>query len=360
MQRLLLGVISLTIGVLWQGNPVLSQTNPSINDPFPPPPESLDSTQRCTTQHILNCWREVELTHTLQGHNTAVSALTFTPESDILISGGSFNDGHLRFWDTQSGGLRGERRSQQSRVASVAISPDGQLLASGGGDAKISLWQWQDRDQERLFIDHSNNILDLTITPNSTVLISGGFDGIFVWDLRTLRPLYTLARFDPTYSLAIHPNGYILASGEQEGTIKLWNLRTGQLVAAFPGHQGKVRSLAFTPDGEYLLSGGEDRILKIWDPETQQRLTLLRGHTGRIMDISPHPSGQFFASSSRDGVRLWSLETGELLNYFEAHDDWVQTLTFSPDGNHLATGSFDTQIKLWQGLTPEDAIEETQ
>ncbi|NEO25726.1 MAG: WD40 repeat domain-containing protein [Kamptonema sp. SIO4C4] len=351
MQRLFLGFLSFIIILIGQGEGGIAQDFI--------PSDSLPTHQRCTTQLLLNCWREVELTQTLAGHRTAVSALVFNPESDILISGGSFNDGRLRFWDAYSGRLWAERRSQRSRVASLAMSPDGQILASGGDDANISLWKWQDQDNERTFIDHSNNVLALTITPNSSVLISGGFDGIFVWDLRTLRPLYTLARFDPTYSLAIHPNGYILASGEEGGSIKLWNLRTGQLLAAFPGHDGKVRSLAFTPAGDSLISGGEDRTVKIWNTENQQLVHRLRGHTGKIMAIAPHPSGQFFASSSRDGVRLWSIATGELINYFEAHDDWVQAIAFSPDGQQLATGSFNTQIKLWQGLDPEDATEET-
>ncbi|NEP62182.1 MAG: WD40 repeat domain-containing protein, partial [Symploca sp. SIO2G7] len=270
-------------------------------------------------------WRNPQLLRTIDAHSGPVDVLTFTADSQFLISGGSHNDAHLKVWWLDSGKEIDSIRAHQTSVTAIALSPDEEILASVGNDTGVNLWDWKQGKYTRTFLDHSSNILSLAITPDSNTLVTGALDGIRLWDLKKQRPLYILNRFDhQTYALAIHPGGSILASGHKFGTIKLWNLKTGTLLGAIPAHTGaanqapgrstrSVSVLAYTPDGSILVSGSYDRTIKVWNQITG-RLAYppLRGHTGRVEAIAINPNGEILASASRDGVRLWNLQTGEL------------------------------------------------
>jgi len=311
-------------------------------------------------------WRNPQLVRTIDAHSGPVDVLTFTADSQFLISGGSRNDAHLKVWWLDTGRQVDSIRAHRTSITALALSPDGKMLASVGDDAGVNLWEWEQGNYTRTFLDHSSNILSLAITPDSKTLITGALDGIRLWDLTKQRPLYTLNRFDhQTYALAIHPEGSILASGHKFGTVKLWNLKTGRLLETIPAHtralnpvSGRsnlsVSVLAYSPDGNTLVSGSYDRTIKVWDLQITGQLAYppLRGHTGRIEAITINPNGEILASASRDGVRLWNLQTGELLAVLGGHGDWVKSLAFSNDGRFLATGGFDRIIKIWQVAPP--------
>ncbi|NET62232.1 MAG: WD40 repeat domain-containing protein [Symploca sp. SIO2E6] len=313
----------------------------------------------------LDAWRNPQLLRTIDAHSGPVDVLTFTADNQFLISGGSRNDAHLKVWWLETGREVDSIRAHRTSITALALTPDGEILASVGDDAGVNLWEWQQGNYTRTFLDHSSNILSLAITPDSKTLVTGALDGIRLWDLQKQRPLYILNRFDhQTYALAINPEGSILASGHKFGTIKLWNLKTGTLLGTIPAHTGasnqapgrsnrSVSVLAYTPDGNILVSGSYDRTIKVWNQQTTGQLAYppLRGHTGPIEAIAIHPNGEIIASASRDGVRLWNLQTGELLALLRGHGDWVKSLAFSHDGRLLATGGFDQSIRIWQVMS---------
>jgi len=302
-------------------------------------------------------WANPQLIRTLEGHLGRIDSLIFSPDGEILISGGSTNDAQIKFWRLKTGKAFDSIRAQRSSVVALALSPDGETLVSSGIDSGVNLWNWKTGNYDRIFLEHSSNVLSLAITPDSQTLVTGALDGIRVWDLKRERPIYTLARFDNlTYALAISPNGDTLASGHKFGTIKLWNLKTGRLVGKLSGHAGPVSSLAFTPDGQTLVSGSYDRTIKVWNLRSGKPGYTLSGHTGRVQEIAINPDGETLASTSRDGVRLWNLKTRALLTLLTAHRNWVQSVAFSRDGRLLATGGFDQTIKIWQGTSlPEQS-----
>lgn len=304
---------------------------------------------------IIKQWRNISLFNTLAGHQAAIMSLAFSPDGQVLASGGSETDGSIYVWNTNTGRRIRRNRIQNGRVTSIAIVSKGNLIASSSDVAGVSLWEWQNRrrrENERWVTGHQHNILSLLVTPDDRVLVTGGLDGIRLWNIQAMKPIYTLVRFDVVTALAIHPNGYILASASQDGTLKLWNLRTSKLLEEIEGHQEAINTLTFTPDGEILISGSRDRSIKLWRSGTGELLKTLE-NTGNINAIAVHPSGVLFASGSREGIRLWDIETGEIINTFAGHSDWVEALAFSPDGSMLASGGFDNQVKLWRPISPE-------
>jgi COMPASS component SWD3 len=300
---------------------------------------------------ISEVWKNVQLVRTLKGHDGAVESLVFSPDSKMLISGGSNNDGKIKLWWVRTGTEIDSLRAHRTAVNALVLSPDGETLVSGSDDSGINLWNWKTGSYTRTLLEHSSNVLALAVSSDNQTLISGGLDGMRVWDLRSQRPRYTLARFDAqTYALAA--SGEILASGGKSGLIKLWNLNTGTEINSWLGHSHSISALVFVPDGQTLVSGSSDRTVKVWDRPSGKLLYHLLGHTDKIQAIAIHPSGQILASASRDGIRLWNLPAGELIRFLAAadggHQDWVRSLAFSPDGLTLASGGFDKKIILWQ------------
>lgn len=305
-----------------------------------------------------NAWSHVRLIRVLEGHLTTVNSLVFSADGNILISGGSNNDPTLRFWSLKSGEKLDQIRAQRTAVLTLAMSPNGSTLVSSGGDAGINIWDWNTGEYQATFLEHQGKVLALAITPDSQLLVSGALDGIRVWTLNPRRPLYRLVGFgNPTYALAINPNGNIVATGDGEGRVRFWSLREAKLVSEFLPHQEQITGIAFTPDGKTLITSSNDRTIKVWDLGTGGLLHTLIGHTGAVRSISLNPNGTTLASASNDGISLWNIATGEFLSQISREDDWVNSLAFSPDGRLLASGGFDFVIRVWT-TAPKPVLQE--
>ncbi|MEC4816154.1 MAG: WD40 repeat domain-containing protein [Scytonema sp. PMC 1069.18] len=292
------------------------------------------------------------LVYSFLDHSGTVKSLAFSPDSRVLFSGGAENDGVIRLWDTLTGKRFAViRKAHKTAVESMLISPDGQTLASCSTDNTINLWNLPTYRFTRSFVGHTSNVLSLALSPNGKVLASGGLDGIRLWDFLQQRPLGTLTRFDNNiYTLAISPDGQTLASGDNKGVIKLWDLNSGTFIRSIPkAHSDAITKLAFTTDGTALASSSRDYTIKLWNPNTTDLIRTLRGHNNWVNAIAINPNGQTLASAGRDGIKIWNLNTGELLNTVYGHTDWVSSITFSPDGTKLATGGFDRRVNVWLG-----------
>ncbi len=290
------------------------------------------------------------LIHTLRGHTSTLKCLNFSPNSKFLVSGGSENEGMIRFWNPQTGKKLGTiNRAHQGSVDSILISPDGKTLTSCGSDYKINLWNLKTLEFSRFFVGHNSSVLSLAVSSDSKVLISGALDGIRLSDLKQQRPLATLVRFDHLiYTLAMSPDGQTLASSDNKGVVKLWNLQTGKLIRQLNAHYQVVTGLAFTPDGVTLVSSSRDKTIKIWNVSNGQAVKTLTGHQDWVNAIAINLHDKTLASAGKDGIKLWDLTTEKLKNTLSAHKDWVSAIAFSPDGKILASGGFNQKINIWQ------------
>lgn len=154
--------------------------------------------------------------------------------------------------------------------------------------------------------------------------------------------------FKNIFSLALSPDGKLLATGDIDGQIHLWQMADGKNLLTFKGHEGVVWTVAFSPDGQTLASGGHDGLIKLWDTQTGDCLKTLDKHTGIVWSVSFSPDGQTLASGSQDTlICLWDVCLGTCLKVLHGHNSWVCSVRFNPDGSILASGSNDCDICLW-------------
>lgn len=264
---------------------------------------------------------------------------------------------------------------------SVAISPDGQLLVSGGSDRIITVRSLRTGRVLRTLSGHSGSVFTVAISPDGEVgtpspplLVSGGGDNtIKVWNLNTggnnggIVPQSSILSDGLLYSLTGHSNsvncvaissdGQLLVSGSEDSTINLWNFTTEEQVSPSPritltGHSQGVKSIAISWDGQTLVSGSADKTIKVWDLGTGELKLTLEGHANWVRSVAISPDGQILASGGQEKIiYLWHLRSGELLRTLEWHWDEVNSLAFSMDGHTLVSGSRDKTVSLWHVST---------
>jgi len=197
---------------------------------------------------------------------------------------------------------------------------------------------------------HKGRVYSLAFEPAGRLLASGSDDGtVKLWDLHTGELLRTLSpRAKGVFSVAFDTAGRTLAGGAQNGEVKLWEPHSGKLLRTLRGHKDFVRIVTFAPTGDTLATGGDDNRVKLWEPQSGKLLRTLGAHKGFVIGLAFDPTGRTLASGSMDkAIKLWDPGSGKLLRTFKEHKDAVYSVAFDPAGGTLASGSPDNTIKLW-------------
>jgi WD40 repeat protein len=214
--------------------------------------------------------RETRRPLELRSDETASSAVAFSPAQDIMATAHSMS-GTIWLWDAATRErLRPLKNSPRHGIHSLAFSPDGRILASGGNELKVKLWQVDTgRELANNLVGHWANIGSLAFSPAGWVLASASEDGtVIVWDVADPARPRVRYKLDggagPVWAVAYSPDGTTIASGNDDGTIKLWDPTTGRERCTLVGHTGKVGTLAFSPDGSVLATGDAEGTIRLW------------------------------------------------------------------------------------------------
>jgi WD40 repeat protein len=273
------------------------------------------------------------------GHTGPVFCVCFSLDGRHIASGSGGRDakgnplrGEVKVWDARTGQEVLPFKGHARIVTGVAFSPDSTRLASAGGGydprakedfGEIKVWEARTGGELLAFKGHTTHVSSLAFSPDGSRLASGGFaNGGFdengevkegelkVWDAQTGQQLLTLeGHTGPVWSMAFSPEGTRIASGAgnrftpgKPGGVKVWDARTGKKLLDLKGHTGNVDSLAFSPDGKRLVSGYWDGTVKVWDLDTGQEALSIKADSFGVKSVCFSPDGKRLSSASFNGV----------------------------------------------------------
>ncbi|WP_019500703.1 NB-ARC domain-containing protein [Pseudanabaena sp. PCC 6802] len=233
-------------------------------------------------------------------------------------------------------------------IYTVALSSDGNFLATGDTHPEVRLWQMPTGRHLLTLVGHKGSIWSLTFSPDGKTLASSSFDEtIKLWDPHTGECLRTF-RHSEVGGIRFSPCGQIVVVSGHDSKIQLWNVNTGECFRTLHGHTGGIANATYSPNGQILASCSSDATICLWDVKTGECLKTLHGHSSWIWTVEFTPDGRTLASGSKDStIRLWDIAKGECFKILEGHGSWVRSLVISSDGKTLISASEDRTIRLW-------------
>lgn len=286
-----------------------------------------------------------------------VWSLAISPDGELIATGNKTSNqtdnqtGTIQFYNRQTEETTEKFGEQENVIRALVFRPQSNQLISGDGDGKIKVWNRQNGSLEQQLQGHSASIWSLAISPDGRRLVSCSQDEtVRVWDLTTdKRNRIIFSHNDVVYALAFSPYGKVFASGGKDKIIKIWDVKKGSRLKSLQGHQGDIRAIAISPDNRYLVSGSGDNTVKVWELESGKLITTFAGHTNRVVTVAiSKDSETVFSGSTDKTIKVWSIKNKRLITTLSQHRDWVLALATIQQENLLVSGARDGNIKLWE------------
>ena len=259
-----------------------------------------------------------------------------TQQRAILISG-------LLISQSQRLGHANPALSRLLSVAAWRINPS--------SAARYAMLAAAARPGIAVLTSHSGAVDSVTFSPDGTTLATGNADGtVRLWDIASHRQITALTGpAGPVTSVALSPDGTTVATGNADGTVRVWDVATHRQITALTR---PVTSVALSPDGKTLATGDADGTVRLWDIATHRQITALTRSHSPVTSVAFSPGGTILATGNADGtVREWDVAGHSHITSLTGPTGPVGSVAFSPDGANLASGSADG-IWLWARVNP--------
>jgi WD40 repeat protein len=261
------------------------------------------------------------------------NAILYLPDGNSLVVAGGRpgQEGDVRIYNLQA----------------PSSKKDGDVVLLDGVDPKAGCLV-------RELAQADDEILCLALSKDGKKLAAGGSQDrtLRVWDVAADFKLeQTIENHaDWIFGVAFSPDGKHLLTCSRDKTAKVWDLTAKESVLTFPDHQNGVYSVAVKPDGKIGISCGEDNQLRFWNAGGEgKQVRAVPGHGKAVLRVVFHPTKALVATCSADGtVKLWNPDNYQNVRTLSGHTDWVYALAISPDGNHLAAGAWNGEVRVWK------------
>lgn len=261
-------------------------------------------------------------------------------------------DKTVKLWDMEGRELT-TFAAHEDGINTMAISPNGKLLATGGLDNKVKIWELLGGKILWTLEKHTYHIWEVSFSPDGKRLATGSGSSesiVIIWDVATGKDIMTLNESNKgVWGMSFSPDGRYLATGSPQ-VVRIWDLASGAIAKSFDVGSANIWHVAFSPDGQLLAAVGSSGAIKIWDLRSDQVIEDFGkdATTGIIWSVAFSPDGQFLVTGKNDGVAtIWDIKKGQrLANTINTGSD-IQSVAFSPDGKYILTSGENSMAQLW-------------
>jgi WD40 repeat protein len=283
--------------------------------------------------------------------------VAFDPTGTLVASGGW--DYAVTIWDVRSGDQLQKLRGHQDRIYEVAFTPDGQRIASGSKDSTTRFWSLTDGKQLAVLRGHSDRVMALAISSDGRALVTGSRDSsLKLWDTAGYTEVkHIQPRSGFVAAVAFDPRGNAVLFGDWTGHVRFWRTDVDEIETLDAADQ-RIRAVAFSSEGSLMASasrapgdswGRKPGTILVFDAVTRQKRATLRAHSGGAYAVAFSPDARTLATGGADGtIVIWDTATFLDRQRLLGHAGEVFSLAFSPDGHLLASASGDGCVRLWR------------
>lgn len=285
-----------------------------------------------------------------QRHESDVFAVAFSPNGKLVAS--SSDDRMVRVWDVETGEQNAQYELDNDAGVSLAFSPDGKYLALGtqaGASMALSLGT---KDLPLVWEGTSSDgtILSVAYSPDGTRIITGGYNvPVTIWNSADGKVVRHLERpREDVLSVAFSPDGNRIIAGGEDGTIRIWDSGSGVLTSRIEVNKS-ISALAFSPDSLRACVGTRDGKLHEWDLLSENKRRTWNTGSSRIVAVVYSTDGSKLVSSGGpdEGAVVWDVDSGELLQELQGDSTALYSIAFSPDNTGLAIGAVSGIVTVW-------------
>lgn len=328
---------------------------------YSPDSKTIATTSRGGTVRLWDA-RTGKLQKTLTGHKSWVLSVAYSPDGNTLATGGV--DDTIRLWNAHTGENIKTLKGHTDNVSSVKYSPNGDTIISVSGNGTVRFW---DANKGQLIntiagyhtpIAYSPDGRTLLVTSNPNnnehLVVKDTIHAVHMLNLITGEPVKRISSLYNINCVAYSPDGKTIAISEGE-RFGLWNATTGKHLKTFIENTHEVKSIAYSPDGKTIATASWDGTIRWWNVQTGENIKTSTGYiyinVGQTIKYSPN--GKTIAIAEGREISLWNATTGKHQTTLEGHESSTIGFTFSPDGHTIATGSADGTARLWDAHTGE-------
>jgi WD40 repeat protein len=283
-----------------------------------------------------------------------------TGKHEIQNGGEMTRRGEVRLWSVPDGMPSSFTLAHKAEVLSLALSPDGRTILTGGSDSTARLWDAATGRPLSPPLEHERVVRTVVFSPDGRVALTADQDEIRRWDVATGKRLDPPLRYEgngPSMDLAFRHDAQAVLVGFDDHTARVYGTTSGKLLCPPLRHQGMVTAVAFSPDGKLALTGSQDATARIWDVATGRPVGEPLRHQGQVLAVAFSPDGKTVLTASYDDVvQLWDVATGRPIGPPWMHPIFGRFVTFSPDGKYALTltgGDEGRNIaRIWKIPTP--------
>lgn len=294
----------------------------------------------------------------LKEPNYRIGDISYSPDGKYLVAANREEPFDLSIWDIEKEKIVQKLSGHSDRIFSVEYSRDGTYIVSSSYDSTIRIWDTKTGSCFKTFdacsIDKDylhTPVGAVALSPNNNYIVGGLYSGkIVIWDINSQKILHILEGCNPIRGVSFSPKGDKIVAGGVNQKVNVWDVQSGNLVMTKREHTNQITSVVYSPDGSRILSAGNDEMIICWDANTGDVVWQIKCVDRPITSIAVNNEGTYVVATSEDvnyPLFICDLKTGKILVSYHGMFIQAESVAFSPNGRHIASGGIDGTIIVW-------------